>query len=488
MEQTKLLRRFYGRLLAEALLFAVLNGLICGAGVVFIVSFVYHLLLLDPGVSVMLCIFGGVFGLCFLGCMLLRYPTNRRIAARLDEAGLQERAGTMLAFAKESSTLVRLQRKDAREHIAATSPRKLPFRFNKKRGLICLVAVVLAVGMLLLPANAFAPGSGMSPEEAARAKAVEELIDQLRQQVMSSKLPEHLQQTLENILDQLEQALLATDSQLEQAILIEQAVQDMQNAMSAVLSRYQIGTALQRFELTRTLGQQVCDGDTRAIPLTLDQLEDSLNQTAANVTKLSNNIELALEDSGIPASDMLYMAFEGFSRDLAALSYSKNPLPEDEESGILPDPNDPDALAAVFATAEMEILAALDEQALLEAEMENVTSGLQDGCQELLGGSTTQVGGQDDSGSGGGNMDESAQSGEQSDAGSSAGTAGGMASGPSNSTRDTMLEGIYDPISGSVTYGEVFAAYYAQYLQALDAGEVSQELQELIDQYYSALS
>ena len=51
----------------------------------------------------------------------------------------------------------------------------------------------------------------------------------------------------------------------------------------------------------------------------------------------------------------------------------------------------------------------------------------------------------------------------------------------------TMTEGIYDPVSGSVTYGEVFAAYYAQYLEALETGEVPEDLQEIMDQYFSAL-
>ena len=45
------------------------------------------------------------------------------------------------------------------------------FRFRKKQSLVCLIAVVLAVAMLLLPANAFSPNSGMSAQEAARATA-----------------------------------------------------------------------------------------------------------------------------------------------------------------------------------------------------------------------------------------------------------------------------------------------------------------------------
>ncbi|MBP3588192.1 MAG: hypothetical protein J6J51_04085, partial [Clostridia bacterium] len=61
-------------------------------------------------------------------------------------------------------------------------------------------------------------------------------------------------------------------------------------------------------------------------------------------------------------------------------------------------------------------------------------------------------------------------------------------SGDSNSGPTTMLEGIYDPVSGSVTYGEVFAAYYAQYLEALDAGEIPEELRPYFEKYFSSLS
>ena len=60
-------------------------------------------------------------------------------------------------------------------------------------------------------------------------------------------------------------------------------------------------------------------------------------------------------------------------------------------------------------------------------------------------------------------------------------------SGGGEGEGSTMTEGIYDPISGSVSYGEVFAAYYAQYLEALESGEVPEELQEIMDQYFSAL-
>lgn len=52
----------------------------------------------------------------------------------------------------------------------------------------------------------------------------------------------------------------------------------------------------------------------------------------------------------------------------------------------------------------------------------------------------------------------------------------------------SMTEGIYDPVSGSVEYGEVFAVYYAEYLAALEAGEVPEDLQEIIDSYFASLN
>lgn len=50
-----------------------------------------------------------------------------------------------------------------------------------------------------------------------------------------------------------------------------------------------------------------------------------------------------------------------------------------------------------------------------------------------------------------------------------------------------MNEGIYDPISGDVPYGDVYAVYFAKYLEALKAGEVPEELREIIEEYFGTL-
>ena len=48
-------------------------------------------------------------------------------------------------------------------------------------------------------------------------------------------------------------------------------------------------------------------------------------------------------------------------------------------------------------------------------------------------------------------------------------------------------EPIYDPISGSVPYGDVFSAYYSDYLRGEENGEIPFEVQEAARSYFSSL-
>ena len=130
---------------------------------------------------------------------------------------------------------------------------------------------------------------------------------------------------------------------------------------------------------------------------------------------------------------------------------------------------------------------ALEEQAILEGEIGQLNGSISSSLDQLLdqqdGEAVVNEGQQGTSQSGGGNP-------SGGDNGTPSGTPSGglFDSGDSNSGPSTMLEGIYDPISGNVTYGEVFAAYYAQYLEALDAGKIPDELRPYFERYFSSLS
>ena len=50
-----------------------------------------------------------------------------------------------------------------------------------------------------------------------------------------------------------------------------------------------------------------------------------------------------------------------------------------------------------------------------------------------------------------------------------------------------QTEPVYDPISGSVPYGDVFSAYYSEYLRDAEEGEIPFEVQEAARAYFAGL-
>lgn len=481
MEHKKLLRRFRWRLFLQSSVRSLLWGVTAGAAALFICSLCWHLLIQTPPFIWLAGSFGAGFVLGVIPCMWMTFPTRRRTAARLDKAGLQERAGTMLQFAKQDSMMIKLQRKDAAQHIAKTSVRRLKLQISLKELLALGITAALCAGMLLIPYDLLAPPPEKPPEVSVWEEHVHAQIDTLRQQIRDSHLSAEAQAELEAILAQLEQDLLNTDSELEQAALIQQAQEDMQDVLYNNISRRIIGRALQQYDLTTALGAQICTDLPWEISDHMENLKRDITKPTKQLTKLSNNISNALTISGVEATDGLYNAFSEFATGLMDLAnYTIGP--DAEQGWTMKD------LDFLFEVAEQRIIEALEQQSHDEAEVAEMDSMISSSLQSLMeqaGENAPQQGGQKAQGSGQGN--KKPQGGGD---GSSTGTpVGGLFDdGLLDDERTTMLEGIYDPLSGDVTYGEVFAAYYAQYLQALDAGEIPEELRPYFERYFSSLS
>lgn len=484
MEHKKLLRRFQWRLFGAALIRAVLWGLTVGGAAMFISALVWHILLTEPAPVWLWGSFAGGFPVGFLPCLILYFPTKKRTARLLDKTGLQERAGTMLAYLKKSGLMVELQRRDAAEHIKNTETAQLQPAFPVKSIICCLLSVVLCATMLLLPYDLLAPASAKDPETTAREEAVHNLIEDLRAQIREAQLSEELQKQLDAILEQLEKDLLATDNELEQAALIQQAQENIQESLFMSISRHAIGRALQQYTLTEELGIQIDGDDPTEIAEPMENMRKAVSGPNKQISRLSNNLRNAAENSGVDPGDPLYGAITNFAQLLDdLLNYTEGP--DDTPLWTTED------LSFTFELAQQYIIAALEEQAVIEGEMENLDNNLAAGLNDLLSQQSGEIMlGEGESSQDGGSKGNNSSSPSGGSDGSSSGTpVGGLFdSGESNSTRTTMLEGIYDPISGDVTYGEVFAAYYAQYLEALDAGEIPDELRPYFERYFSSLS
>ena len=223
MEQKRLLGRFRRRLFGQAMARSALWGLTAGGTALFVCSLVWHLLIKTPSLIWLIGSFFAGFTVGFIPCMCLCFPTRRRTAVRLDQTGLQERVGTMLEFSERKGLMVELQRRDAAEHIRATAVHKLRPQISLKELLALGITAVLCTAMLLIPYDLLAPPPEKPEEVSAWESQVHTMIDGLRQQLRDSYLSAEAQAEIDAILAQLEQDLLNTDSELEQAALIQQA-------------------------------------------------------------------------------------------------------------------------------------------------------------------------------------------------------------------------------------------------------------------------
>ena len=479
MNIKKLFLPFRQKLFWENVFKSLLFAAISCAATVFVTSLIYHIFIKETPLLIILISGGSAFIATLLLIFFLRFPTKKRVAVRMDEIGLEERVSTMLEYQKEDKEIFVIQRRDAQEHISKASAKQMKFRFKKREFIVCGISILLAAVMLVLPYNIFVFGESDIVSE-QQQQIIKDLIAELREEVKNSEISEELKNSLNEIIDELEEDLENTDSELEQAAKIEQAKQKMEELLSQALTKDKIGEALQRYELTRALGEAISDGDTEKVSTALSTLETSLKDDSSLVTTLSETLLAALSNSGVDASDSLYIAIDDFSSSLSALNIESDSFESELET--------------VFDTADAAINAALTEQAAIEEEMNKLEEGMSDAKDELLGNekeSSESASGEEGEGSEGEQPEGEQPEGEKPEGEMPEGEMpeGGMeGEGGEGEEGALMTEGIYDPVSGSVSYGEVFAVYYAQYLAALEAGEVPEDLQEIIDEYYSSLN
>ncbi|MBQ7846987.1 MAG: hypothetical protein IJ344_01750, partial [Clostridia bacterium] len=436
----------------------------------------------------------------FVVSFVLLYPSSKRIASELDALGMAERVTTMMEYRDSEDEMARMQRKDALECIAKAKPKQIRFHIKKKVWATCIVSLLLTAGMLMLPHNFFSfLFAQTSAQENEVDRIVQELIEDLREQLDKSELEDELKNELEEIVDDLEKELEQGGSALDQAGKLDETLDRIEDLFEKELSKNKIGLALQKYELTKPLGKSICDGELTDVANELDTLEEQLLHDKTLLKELSDTISEALTESGVDESDALYQAFDIFSADLLGVSSDSTQFEEE--------------LHEVFEKAKEAILAALEKQNAAQKEKEEIEEILNNAKDELLktenepssesqapapsapqqpgnesgSGDSAQPGQGGDPAPGPGNGPRPGPDGEGGEGGEGDSDGDGQQQG-GDGKEDERLEVFYDPISGEVSYGKVFDAYYAEYLKALKTGEVPKELQEIMDRYFEALT
>ena len=490
MKIRKLLRPFRQKLLLEDVVGTLLLSLGAGAGTVFLISLVYHILLKPTPWKIPLIGGGAVFALCAVVSFILRYHTDRRVAARVDELGLKERTGTMLALQKETKPIALLQRQDAIAKLWQTSPRQMKFRVAAKEMALGIVAVVLAAVIVILPYDVFSLSSRNDLGEENRA-FINSLIEDLRKELEEAELDEEVRRDLEEILRELEEQLRESESELDQAAEIQKAKEEMEERLNKEISSEAIGRAMMDHQLTRALGESIRERNTERVKLALNELEKDANEDDSVIAELADELYMALDESGVEETDELYIAVEAFA---AALQGTRR----DSDTFQL-------ELDQSFEDARYAIVKALEEEEKIHETKKALEKMMEEAKKEALGQKQKKESGENETATSEGKEGES-ETGEEGQKESQTEEKGGSKKPPSGedsppqdghhgstqggdvSDPREMTEELYDPLSGKVEYGKVFALYYAEYLAALEKGEVDGELQSMMDRYYSSLN
>ncbi len=491
MNIKKLFRSYKRKMLFESFLKSLLFSTAAGASVLFLLSVVYHIMVRSPDLILFMSCPGGVFLISFILVFFIKYyPNNKKIARRIDEVGLHERIGTMLEYKDEGTDVANLQRQDALTHLGKTTPKQVRMRITKRSLFTCLACIVLAVCVCLVPYDLFAVEVSAAEHDAEREQMIKDLLAELREKAQDETIDDELQSAIEDIIDKMEEDLNNSTSDLEDGAIIEDAKDKIQDLIDKAISKDEIGEALQHYELTQPLGEAISKGNTEKVTTALDELEAKLTEDNTLIATLSENIFSALEDSGIEAGDDLFDSLYTFAEELSSLS----------ERALSGEDTAAD-MTASFDAVEAAIIAALEAQAALEEKGEEFGDMLDDAKDEALGNekeeSEEPPEGENPEGEPPeGEKPEGEQpegempEGERPEGEMPEGEApeGEMPEGSGDGSSSNMTEGIYDPVSGNVSYGEVFAAYYAEYLQALADGTVTEEMQDIMNAYFESLN
>lgn len=211
---------------------------------------------------------------------VLRYrPTRRALARRLDEAaGAKDRISTMVEFEGQDSALHELQREDAIRCLGLLSPSCLRLRFSMPAALACACLGVLIACVPLVPQSVVALLPVEQPQESEEAAMLREKIHELRAQIGSSELEES---DKERLLAQADALLAQLDAgRLDIAAL--QSVREMMEQTSQTVveltPRDTYAAAMLEFESLRALGEAIFKKNMDVVNLVFDNIRYQIAQ------------------------------------------------------------------------------------------------------------------------------------------------------------------------------------------------------------------
>ena len=466
--------KFWRRMLFASLWRSVLPGASLALGTFAVLFVLYKRMILS--LSPLLCsgIALGV-GLVIAAVLFaILYPYKKRLARKLDrELHMREGVQTMLAYADRQDAIMQLQREQTDEKLRATPAKRLKIRHFGT----CIVSLVLAIGMSVtafaIPAKQ--PEMPPVPEEPPfelsewEMVALQNLIEEVRASTMSESAKQQTVDSLESLLE----ALRTTKTQSRMKTLVVDTIISVRKFVSDVVTLRVIAPILSQSgsSYTRSLERALAKQDSAEFKQALDAIATAIGEDDAfdmAVHVLSDELKMALRNSGADEQDALYMEIDRLANTLAIVVEK---LPDYTLTWGRMQIND------ALGTAHVQMSKALSQQRY-DAEM---GAYVENRLLEIFGLSASDLPAEN------GDAAQGPQTpGEYDDDDDDQSvTDGGMGSGE-------LIVGsqdiIYDPTKDDhVKYSEVIDLYNAIFLESKIDGLLSDEMAELIEAYFTAL-
>ena len=475
------LKPFKRRLTVEAWICSAVLGGMMAAGVAAVLGGVRWFLPDTVTGTGILIAFAGVLilgtGLSF---WLLYRPTERDTARRLDSLGMAERVETMLEYEHSASPAACLQREETMARLQGISGKTLGFSVSGTLSALCAALLVCATVLWFIPD--------------IRAFSRPPLVNELQEMAKDAELSDEFRTELEEILQDLENELEASKDREDVDQALDSAMDRLDESVDKEVSREELGNALKGYDDLKELGEAIQKGDRDGVSSALEHLKEEMADDPDRQQSVAEQLRDALNESKTDASNDLREALENMKNGLSDAKTSAEAVLDRAEAEINGALNKQQNAQTLGDQMKEQLGEQMSPGYGQENEGEQEGDGSDDGNpsdrgpesnggeQEggQSGGEGAWDGGQDPSGDHGRPDQRPGQSPDADGDGATDG--GGVGGGQTN-----MKDHVYDPQAGEVSYGQVYAAYVADFLAQAERGELPADVVEAMNAYFESI-
>lgn len=471
-QEQRILKEYQAKIKREAALKSAVLALIVGFFLSLIVSVISYVTLYNAlwiSLSVWLAAAIGFFMLFYKKVFRVSLKTT---AARVDTIGLDERVITMVDLAGSEDFIARKQRENTQAALSAVSPRQLKTFVSKLSVLALSLIAFCSIFMMTFSTVRAEDYQPPVVEQSYEDKIIQDMIDDLREIISEAEISQELKDKLNQMVDDLEASIKPTDSTEVKIAKVSETSQKIHSLLQAELSKTTIAEQLKKHDTTKTLGKAIGSGDPTKIDEAFDMMYDKIvsltgQQKYDELIQTGTDIKDSLKKaSDIKKGDPLYEAL-----DKLADAFLNIPVPppmggDDQEMD--------DAVQDAIDDAKDAIKDAIEDQGKIEDTDDAIQDSMNDAMENM--GKEDNEG--DEEGDNQGGEDEEKPGDDEGEENNG---------GPQHPTEDGEI--IYDAIiDGETPYMDVYEEYYEKAMELLASGTLSDEMRQVIENYFKILS